>query len=328
MSVTDAELRRSTWDPFGPSPPLPLSPPMLTDLRLTWRTRYRSAINRRSSSVYLKHVNSPRELELAHVTGRKRFPRTRLTNHGTAYSLPSTLKTSVHCVSHPRNSIDSVSRSRSPPQLSVPRSSDSSQTLSTTNRRVRVPRNQSGATNDFRRRDCPYGTSARDGKVNALPFLSSSETNGDAFQRRCTHLPTFFLATPWTLRVRSHKRTPPTCTMRSSTDIDVLERFPLFSDQLIYHTVPAEPRRQQASAQVALVKFNLCRTARGTRQRSRGDRSIIGAPHPSASGGPWICLEDTPNDRSDDREQRAPAPKSRPGALIPRPVTLSLSVFR
>lgn len=71
MSIIDAELRRSPWDPFGPSPPLPLSPPVLADLRLIWRTRYRSAINRRSSSVYLKHVNSSRELELAHVTGEK-----------------------------------------------------------------------------------------------------------------------------------------------------------------------------------------------------------------------------------------------------------------
>lgn len=60
--------------------------------------------------------------------------------------------------------------------------------------------------------------------------------------------------------------------------------------------------------------------------RSRGDRSIIGAPHPSASGGNGFGSARetlTPDDRSDDREKRA-GTQIQAGCPDPRPVTLFL----
>lgn len=111
------------------------------------------------------------------------------------------------------------------------------------------------------------GIPARNERVNGEHFIISFFLRNKwrcLSTRRYTHFPTFFLIMRTLhrklLRVRSHERTPPTCAMRSSTDIDVLQRFPLFADQLI--SVPAESRRQQASAQVALIKFDLCWIAR------------------------------------------------------------------
>lgn len=118
-----------------------------------------------------------RERELAHVTGRKRFPRTRLTNHGTAYSLPPTLKTSVHCVSHPRDSIDSMSRSRSSP-FRLSRSSGSSQTLPIISPRSRTERSIGGQRMIFADATLLNVAHSRERErrsERALSFLSSSD---------------------------------------------------------------------------------------------------------------------------------------------------------
>lgn len=156
-----------------------------------------------------------------------------------------------------------MSRNRSPTQLSAPRSGDFSQTLLTvTPSRSRTKRFNRERRNDLRERDCPQRRNSREErkcKRSVVSFLLRNKW-------RC--VPTSLHAlvdvsssTARTLRrellrVRSHERIPPTCAMRSSTDIDVLQRFPLFADQLI--SVPAEPRRQRAFAQVTLVKFDLC----------------------------------------------------------------------
>lgn len=102
-----ANQRHRTFFSRSPLGTSPLFSSTLTDPDLTSVTSVDG--HQPQTLISLPHVTSSDKLELADVTERKRFPRTRLTNHRTVYSLPSTLKMSVHCASRD-NFIYCVSR--------------------------------------------------------------------------------------------------------------------------------------------------------------------------------------------------------------------------